>query len=213
VLARVQAEKQAKQPPYASAGVTMASPTAAKIALFRNLFRGREDVLPRRWENPKTGKAGYAPMCRNEWVRGVCAKPQVRCRECPNQAFIPLGDDILRSHLAGKASGSATDFTVGVYPMLPDETCWFLAADFDKKSWMQDVAAFRDATRTKGVPVAIERSRSGNGAHAWIFFAEPVPAADARRLGTVLVTATMDRCPDIGFDSMIGSFRARTRCR
>ena len=201
MLARVQAEKQAKQPPYASAGVTMASPTAAKIALFRNLFRGREDVLPRRWENPKTGKAGYAPMCRNEWVRGVCAKPQVRCRECPNQAFIPLGDDILRSHLAGKASGSAADFTVGVYPMLPDETCWFLAADFDKKSWMQDVAAFRDATRTKGVPVAIERSRSGNGAHAWIFFAEPVPAADARRLGTVLVTATMDRCPDIGFDS------------
>ena len=102
---------------------------------------------------------------------------------------------------AGKASGSAADFTVGVYPMLPDETCWFLAADFDKKSWMQDVAAFRDATRTKGVPVAIERSRSGNGAHAWIFFAEPVPAADARRLGTLLVTATMDRCPDIGFDS------------
>ena len=157
MLARVQAEKEAKQPPDAPAAVTMASPTAAKIALFRSLFRGREDVLPRRWENPKTGKAGYAPMCRNEWVRGVCAKPQVRCRECPNQAFIPLGDDILRSHLAGKASGSAADFTVGVYPMLPDETCWFLAADFDKKSWMQDVAA--------------------------------------------LVTATMDRCPDIGFDS------------
>ena len=79
--------------------------------------------------------------------------------------------------------------------------CWFLAADFDMKSWMQDVAAFRDATRTKGVPVAIERSRSGNGAHAWIFFAEPVPAADARRLGTLLVTTTMDRCPDIRFDS------------
>jgi hypothetical protein len=201
VLARVQAEKEAKQPPDAPAAVTMASPTAAKIALFRSLFRGREDVLPRRWENPKTGKAGYAPMYRNEWVRGVCGKPQVRCIECPNQAFIPIGDDILRSHLAGKASGNAADFTVGVYPMLPDETCWFLAADFDKKSWMQDVAAFRDATRAKGVPVAIERSRSGNGAHAWIFFAEPVPAADARRLGTLLVTATMDRCPDIGFDS------------
>ena len=92
-------------------------------------------------------------------------------------------------------------FHFGVYPMLPDETCWFLAVDFDKKSWMQDVAAFRDATRAKGVPVAIERSRSGNGAHAWIFFAEPVPAADARRFGTLLVTATMDRCPDIGFDS------------
>jgi hypothetical protein len=74
--------------------------------------------------------------------------------------------------------------------MLADETCWFLAVDFDKKSWMQDVAAFRDTTRAKGVPVAIERSRSGNGAHAWIFFAEPVPAAAARRLGALLVTAT-----------------------
>jgi hypothetical protein len=85
--------------------------------------------------------------------------------------------------------------------MLPDETCWFLAADFDKKSWKQDVAAFRDSARAKRVPVAIERSRSGNGAHAWIFFREPVGGSDARRLGSLLVTATMDRCPDIGFDS------------
>ncbi len=85
--------------------------------------------------------------------------------------------------------------------MLPDETCWFLAADFDKKSWKRDVVAFRDTARAKGVPVAIERSRSGNGAHAWIFFEEPVAAGDARRLGALLVTATMDRCPDIGFDS------------
>jgi len=179
----------------------MASPTAAKIALFRSLFRGREDVFPRRWENPKTGKAGYAPMCRNEWVRGVCGKPQVKCGECPNQAFVPAGDDVIRSHLAGKSVGNSADFIVGVYPMLPDETCWFLAADFDKKSWMQDVAAFRDTARTKGVPVAIERSRSGNGAHAWIFFAEPVSAVEARRLGALLVTATMNRSPDIGFES------------
>ena len=85
--------------------------------------------------------------------------------------------------------------------MLPDETCWFLAADFDKHSWMTDIAAFRDAAHAEGVPVAIERSRSGNGAHAWIFFAEPVSAAEARRLGALLVTAAMDRSPDIGFDS------------
>jgi superfamily II DNA or RNA helicase len=125
----------------------------------------------------------------------------VKCGECPNQAFIPIGDDAFRSHLAGKASGNSSDFTIGVYPLLADETCWFLAADFDKKSWRQDVAAFRDTAREKGLPVAIERSRSGNGAHAWIFFTEPVAAADARRLGTLLVTATMDRCPDLGFDS------------
>ena len=152
----------------------MASPTAAKIALFRSLFRGREDVLPRRWENPKTGKSGFAPMCRNEWVRGVCGKPQVKCGECPNQAFVPAGDEIFHWHLAGRTAGGSADFTLGVYPMLPDETCWFLAADFDKRSWLQDVAAFRDTARAKGVPIAIERSRSGNGAHAWIFFAEPV---------------------------------------
>ena len=200
VLERSKAQDEAEQPAHA-ASVTMASPTVEKIALFRGLFRGREDVLPRRWENLKTGKAGYAPICRNEWVRGACGKPQIKCGECPNQAFVPVGDDIFRSHLAGKSAGTSVDFIVGVYPMLPDETCWFLAADFDKKSWMQDVAAFRDTARTKGVPIAIERSRSGNGAHAWIFFDEPVSAADARRLGSLLVTATMDRCPEIGFDS------------
>jgi len=181
--------------------VTTASPTAEKIALFRSLFRGREEVFPRRWENPKSGKSGYSPVCRNEWVRGVCGKPQVKCGECPNQAFVPFGDDIIRSHLTGRAAGNAADFTAGIYPMLPDETCWFLAADFDKKSWKRDVVAFFDTARAKGVPVAIERSRSGNGAHAWIFFEEPVAASDARRLGALLVTATMDRCPDIGFDS------------
>jgi superfamily II DNA or RNA helicase len=200
-LERTQAESAVSQPTALSARVTMKSSTGEKIALFRSLFRGREEVFPRRWENQKTGKAGYSPVCRNEWVRGVCGKPRVRCGECPNQAFVPFGDDVVRSHLTGKATGSAADFTAGVYPMLPDETVWFLAADFDKRDWMQDVAAFRDAARAKGVPVAIERSRSGNGAHAWIFFSEPVPAAEARRLGALLVTATMERCPDIGFDS------------
>ncbi|HEX5864508.1 MAG TPA: hypothetical protein VF014_09700 [Casimicrobiaceae bacterium] len=172
------AEEAARQAILAPSRTTTASPATEKIALFRSLFRGRDDVFPRRWQNLKTGKAGYAPACRNEWVRGMCGKPQVKCGECPNQAFVPVSDDVLRSHLAGKASGDSVDFTVGVYPMLRDETCWFLAADFDKKSWMTDVAAFRDTARAKGVPVAIERSRSGNGAHAWIFFAEPIPAAE-----------------------------------
>ncbi|HUZ72866.1 MAG TPA: DEAD/DEAH box helicase family protein [Stellaceae bacterium] len=194
-------EPASQRLPQLAARVTTASPTAEKIALFRSLFRGRAEVFPRRWENPKSGKSGYSPACRNEWVRGVCGKPQVKCGECPNQAFAPFGDDVIRSHLTGKAAGNSADFTAGIYPMLLDETCWFLAADFDKKSWEQDIVAFRDTAKAKGVPVAIERSRSGNGAHAWIFFKEPVAASDARRLGALLVTATMDRCPDIGFDS------------
>lgn len=199
-LERAWAER-GRQPTRTAALVTMTSSTAEKILLFRSLFRGREDVVPRRWENTKTGKAGYSPICRNEWVRGVCGKPQIKCGECPNQAFAALDDDVLRSHLTGRAAGSSADYTAGVYPMLPDETCWFLAADFDKKSWIQDVAAFRDTARSKGIPVSIERSRSGNGAHAWIFFSEPISAAEARRLGTLLITATMDCRPDIGFDS------------
>lgn len=203
-LAAVKRERAARPaeetaPPAAS--VTMGSPAVAKLILFKSLFHGREDVFPRRWENSKTGKAGYAPACRDEWVRGVCGKPRVKCGECPHQAFIPVSDDVLRGHLQGRMPGVSGDFTIGVYPMLPDQTCWFLAADFDKKSWMRDVAAFRDTARERGVLVAVERSRSGNGAHAWIFFAEPVPAAEARRLGALLLTATMERCPDIGFDS------------
>jgi superfamily II DNA or RNA helicase len=201
VLEHAQIGEATMQPPRPASRVTSAAPTAQKIALFRGLFRGREEVFPRRWENARSGQAGYSPVCRNEWVRGVCGKPEVKCGECPNQAFVPFGDDVLRSHLTGKSAGNSIDFTAGIYPMLPDETCWFLAADFDKKSWQQDVAAFRDTARAKGVPVATERSRSGNGAHAWIFFSEPVSAADARRLGSLLITATMERCPDIGFDS------------
>lgn len=187
--------------PDTAAAVTMASPTVAKVALFRSLFRGRDDVFPRRWENAKTGKAGYAPACRNEWLRGICGKPKVKCGACPNQAFLPFDDQAIRSHLQGREPGRGQDFTAGVYAMCADETCWFLAADFDKKSWTVDVAAFRNAARDLEVPVAIERSRSGNGAHAWIFFTEPVPAAEARRLGALLVTRAMEHCPDIGFES------------
>ena len=179
----------------------MNSSTAAKIALFRSLFRGRQDVFPQRWDNAKTGKSGYSPVCGNEWVRGVCGKPQVKCGECPSQAFKPVTDEIIRAHLQGRLGSGQAGFTAGVYPMLPDDTCWFLAADFDKQSWMNDVTAFRDAAHAEGVPIAVERSRSGNGAHAWIFFVEPVHAAEARRLGALLITAAMDRSPDIGFDS------------
>jgi superfamily II DNA or RNA helicase len=172
----------------------------AKVELFRSLFQGRTDVFPQRWENPKTGKSGYAPACGNEWKRGLCGKPQVKCSTCPNQAFMPVTDPMIASHLRGRGpSGSA--FVAGVYPVLPDDTCWFLAADFDEAEWRRDVSAFAQTCRAWDVPVAIERSRSGNGAHAWIFFREPVSASLARRLGSALITETLDRAPDIGFAS------------
>ena len=175
-----------------------------KIALFRSLFRGRDDVFPRRWENSKTGKSGYAPACHNEWVRGICEKPRIKCSNCPNQAFVPVTDEVVRSHLQGRDlanPGRAEPFVAGVYPLMTDETCWFLAADFDKQSWQRDALAFLATCREKGVPAVLERSRSGNGAHVWIFFSEPVPASEARKLGAHLVTETMERCPDLGFES------------
>ena len=174
--------------------ITNRSPTSDKIALFRSLFNGREDVYPRRWENAAKRKAGYAPVCANEWKPGVCHKPKVRCGACPNQAFVPITDESVEAHLRGR-------HTLGVYPMLTDDTCRFLAADFDKETWRRDAEAFLDACRTKNVPAALERSRSGNGAHVWLFFEEPVPASLARRLGAHLLTEAMERNPDIGFQS------------
>jgi hypothetical protein len=162
------------------------STAGEKVALFRSLFRGRDDVFPKLWVNPHTDRKGYAPACSNEWVRGVCEKPRVKCSECPNQAFISVSDQVVLDHLQGR-------HVMGVYPLLPDDTCWFLAADFDEASWADDVAAFVKTSRAVGLPSAVERSRSGNGAHVWFFFAAPVPAATARRMGCYLITETMSR--------------------
>lgn len=167
---------------------------AGKIALFRRLFRGRNDVFPKLWTNKRTGKKGYAPACDNEWEAGICEKPRVKCGECPSQAFIPVADKVILKHLQGR-------HTIGVYPMLEDETCWLLAVDFDKSSWAEDVAAFTETCRKVGLPYALERSRSGNGAHVWFFFSAPVQASTARRMGCYLLTETMSRRHELGMDS------------
>ncbi len=176
------------------------SPVSEKIALFRSLFLGRADVYPRRFESKKTGRAGYAPACGNEWVRGICEKPRIKCADCPHRAFLPLTDEVIRWHLSGKDS-AAQDFVAGVYPMLADETCYFLAMDFDKDSWQQDVLAVMETCRLLNLPAALERSRSGNGGHVWMFFAEAVPATLARKLGSFVLTETMERRPELGLAS------------
>ncbi|MCY3018869.1 MAG: DEAD/DEAH box helicase family protein [Planctomycetota bacterium] len=172
----------------------------AKVALFRSLFRGRDDIYPRRFESRKTGKSGYQPACANEWGRGLCEKPKVKCAECRNRRFIPVTDETIRWHLSGR-DGGGRDFVMGVYPMLLDETCFFLAADFDKTRWREDAEAFLETCRSMDVPAALERSRSGNGGHIWLFFDQAVPAGLARKLGAHLLTETMERRPDIGLDS------------
>jgi hypothetical protein len=180
--------------------VTNSASPADKIALFRSLFRGREDVYPRRFESRKTGKAGYAPACANEWVRGVCEKPKGKCAECSHRRFLPVTDEVIRWHLSGRDDlGRA--FVMGVYPMLLDETCLFLSVDFDKESCQADAGAFVKTCGKLGVPVALERSRSGNGAHVWFFFDEAVSASAARKLGSHILTETMERRPDLGLDS------------
>ncbi len=188
---------------YVAGPVTDASTPAEKLALFSNLFAGRRDVFPIRWENAKSGRSGYSPACTNEWVKGVCNKPSVRCGECGNQAFLPVSRDILAKHLRGRegAKSQGATFVVGVYALLSDDSCWFLAADFDNEQWAADALAYVETCRLHGISAALERSRSGNGGHAWIFFAQPVPARDARQLGALLVTETMERRPEIGFDS------------
>src|SRR3989338_11219331 len=175
------------------------SPTD-KIALFRSFFKGRDDVYPRRFENHKTKKSGYAPACGNEWVPGVCAKPKIKCLECPHRRFLPVTNEVVQSHLLGVDS-RGRDFVMGLYPMLLDETCFFLVADFDKASWQEDAVAFLRTCQQMNLSAALERSRSGNGAHVWLFFSEAIPASLARRLGAHILTETMEQHPDVGLDS------------
>jgi hypothetical protein len=180
--------------------VDRTSSSAAKIALFRSLFRGRDDVYPRRFESRKTGRSGYAPACANEWVRGICEKPRIKCAECPNRRFLPVTDDVIRWHLSG-SDVTGQPFVAGVYPLLQDETCFFLAVDFDKTGWRDDALAFLETCRHLDIAAGLERSRSGRGAHVWFFFEEAIPAALARRFGSHILTETMERRPDLGFDS------------
>ena len=156
--------------------------TSEKVRLFRELFSGRSDVFPIRWES-KQGKSGYSPACENEWRKGVCKKPVIKCSACSHRQLLPVKDEVIYSHLAG-------EHTIGVYPLRTDNSCVLLAVDFDDADWKADIKAFGSSCEDLDVPVAIEISRSGSGAHAWIFFSSSVSATDARRLGTAVLSYT-----------------------
>jgi superfamily II DNA or RNA helicase len=170
------------------------SDTKSKIKLFMSLFKGRDDVFATRWENKKKGTSGYAPVCLNQWQTGLCGKPKIPCAKCGNRLYPALDEHVLEDHLRGYA-------VVGIYPMLPDETCYFLAIDFDGDDWKKDVSILRNLCLEFDVPVAVERSRSGKGGHAWFFFEERTSAVLARKLGVAFLTFSMDRRHEIRFKS------------
>lgn len=180
--------------------VTMASPPEAKVRLFRAFFRGREDVYARRYVSAKSGKSGYSPACAAEWARGLCDKKRVSCAVCSNRRLIPIDDEVVRKHLRG-VDEKGRDFTIGVYPLLSDDTVRFAAIDLDKATWRSDSSSICDVLKELGLPVARERSRSGNGAHLWFFFGEPQPARFVRDVLTYVLSLTMERNPEIGLGS------------
>ena len=170
------------------------SDSSAKIHLFMSLFKGRSDVYAKRWENKNKGISGYSPVCLNQWQAGVCKKPKISCSKCENKNYAALDEDAIENHLRG-------NIVVGVYPMLQDETCHFLAVDFDEAGWQSDISVFRDVCTEFSIPAAVERSRSGNGGHVWFFFETTVSASFARKFGTILLTTAMNKRHEIQFKS------------
>ncbi len=174
-----------------------------KVALFRSLFRGREDVFARRWQNCSNGKSGYQPVCENEWNPQLCNKRQYKCSECPNRQFSRLTDNDIYRHLEGKAPDCRD--VIGLYAINEDNTCHLLCADFDDKNcehgYKGDVLTFVNVCKSWNIPSYVERSRSGNGAHVWIFFDAPISAAKARRLGYAILTEATNRDGCISFRS------------
>ncbi|MGH8932924.1 MAG: TOTE conflict system archaeo-eukaryotic primase domain-containing protein [Egibacteraceae bacterium] len=163
-----------EEPAPPPTAVNADSSRQAKLALFRALFAGRDDVYAVRWESTRTGKAGWSPAVRGGWSGA----------DKRSRRYLPLTDEVLARHLAGHE-------TVGLYPLLRDDTCRLLACDFDGASWAPDALAYADACSAAGVPAALERSRSGDGAHVWILFSGAVAASAARALGASLLRAAM----------------------
>ncbi|MCD6296981.1 MAG: DEAD/DEAH box helicase family protein [Deltaproteobacteria bacterium] len=175
-------------------GVNNRSDSISKIRLFMSLFKGRDDVYAKKWENKKKATSGYSPVCLNQWQAGLCGKPKVPCSKCTNQLYDVLNEHVIEDHLRGS-------IVAGIYPMLPDETCHLLAMDFDEAGWQDDVTTVREVCTEFDIPVAAERSQSGNGAHLWFFFENQLPAMLARKFGAAILTYSMKRRHEIHFKS------------
>ncbi|MGC8492674.1 MAG: TOTE conflict system archaeo-eukaryotic primase domain-containing protein [Syntrophobacteraceae bacterium] len=181
-------------PAQPSADVNVNADPSEKIRLFLSLFKGREDVYAKRWESRDGTRAGYMPVCLNDKEHGVCKKFEVKCASCAHRSYAPLNEKAIDAHLRGK-------LIAGVYPLLQDETCRFLAIDFDKEGWQEDASTLRGVCCAFNIPVAFERSRSGQGAHAWFFFTAPISAAPARKFGSAMLTYAMSQRHEIKFKS------------
>ena len=173
---------------------------AEKITLFKRVFIAREDVYARRFEGSGSYKSGYAPVCANEWIPGVCQKKEIKCAQCSFRQFEPVSDQIIEMHLRGQ-DRRGKPFTMGTYPLMRDDRCRFVVVDFDGDQFESDTKSFVQICKNENIPVYIERSRSGNGAHVWFFFSEAILASHARRFVTLLLSKTMETNADIGFDS------------
>ena len=172
-----------------------------KVGLFRALFGGRGDVFAKRFDNVKTGKKGYSPCCENQWVRGLCGlMTGMKCADCPNRKLIPVSEEVIRWHLRGKDT-NRKPFEMGAYPMAKDETVTFAVIDFDESSWRRDTLYVLRKARDSGLPAALERSRSGKGAHIWFFFEESISARMVRSALFYIITLTLEEHPEISLDS------------
>ena len=171
-------EPPPEQPTLAPADpglVTNASSPEAKLALYLRLFTARRDVYASYWENPHKGTKGWSPVTRDRFGKGSLW----------DRRPVPLTPEVVARHL------SDTDLFIGLYPLLPDAACWWLAADFDGSQAMLDAHAYVKAAASLGVPCGLEISQSGRGAHVWTFFTAPVSAADARAMGTACIHPAM----------------------
>jgi superfamily II DNA or RNA helicase len=179
--------------------VCHSSSTASKIALYKSLFRGRNDVFALKWKNDKSGKSGYSPVCKNKWAFGLCDMKHVPCSKCLHHEPVPLDNLSIYHHLRG--DDPLCRDVVGLYPLLPDASCWFLALDFDEKDWKDTCTILRNICKDLHIPAGFEISRSGNGVHIWFFFDKPIPAEKARSFGSALLRYAMSQHHSISFAS------------